>query len=296
MATVLCVGVASLDTIVLVDKYPAADERVIALDTIRAAGGPAMTAAVTLARLGVEVALSCVIGDDEPGRFILETLKREGIDSKNVIIDPKTSTAIGTIVVSKSEETRAIMARPHNTLPTKPANTSEYQWIHVDHFGVRALKNWGIRRGDGTRIAIDLGYPVPGISPADFDLYVPSEKITTDVSTAPVHTGGTQLNGTASLEYVGSPATAEAFIKYGSGYSAYPTITLSGAAGSGDGAAAYFTGSKTSKSETDSPVPTNLIGISNSRSTASAIPPRALPSNLVTINPVTATASLKIFA
>ena len=51
MASVLCVGVASLDTIVLVDKYPAADERVIALDTMRAAGGPAMTAAVTLARL-----------------------------------------------------------------------------------------------------------------------------------------------------------------------------------------------------------------------------------------------------
>jgi len=184
MASVLCVGVASLDTIVSVDKYPAADERVIALDTMRAAGGPAMTAAVTLARLGVEVSLSCVIGDDEPGRFILETLKREGIDSKNVIIDPNTSTAIGTIVVSKSEETRAIMARPHNTLPTKPANTSEYQWIHVDHFGVLALKDWGIRRGDGPRISIDLGYPVPGISSADFDLYVPSEKITADVSTA----------------------------------------------------------------------------------------------------------------
>ena len=63
-------------------------------------------------------------------------------------------------------------------------SASEYQWIHVDHFGVRALKNWGIRRGDGPRIAIDLGYPVAGISPADFDLYVPSEKITTDVSTA----------------------------------------------------------------------------------------------------------------
>ena len=184
MSRVLCVGVASLDTIVLVDKYPAADERVIALDTMRAAGGPAMTAAVTIARLGVDVALSCVIGDDEPGRFIFDTLKREGIDTKNVIVDPKIATAIGTIVVSKSEETRAIMARPHNTLPSKPANINDYQWLHVDHFGVRAMKNWGVTRGQGPRISIDLGYSVPGVSPGDFDLYVPSEKITTDVSTA----------------------------------------------------------------------------------------------------------------
>ena len=184
MSKVLCVGVASLDTIVLVEKYPAADERVIALDTMRAAGGPAMTAAVTLARLGVDAALSCVVGDDEAGRFIFDVLKREGIDSKNVIVDSTIATAMGTIVVSKSEETRAIMARPHNTLPTKPANFSDYSWIHFDHFGVRAMKNWGISRSEERKISLDIGYPVVGVSAGDFDLYVPSEKITTDTSTA----------------------------------------------------------------------------------------------------------------
>ena len=55
MTKVLSVGIATVDTIVLVDKYPAANERVVALDSIRAVGGPATTAAVTLARLGVEV-------------------------------------------------------------------------------------------------------------------------------------------------------------------------------------------------------------------------------------------------
>jgi len=184
MPAVLCMGVASLDTIVLVEKYPAADERVIALETMRAAGGPAMTAAVTLARLGVEVGLSCVVGDDEPGRFIIDTLKREGIETRHVSVDPNTATAIGTIVVSRSEETRAIMARPHNTVPPKPSDFSHYQWLHIDHFGARALKNWGVVRGHGPKLSIDLGYPVAGIGPADFDLYVPSEKITTDTSTA----------------------------------------------------------------------------------------------------------------
>ena len=74
MVKVLSVGIATVDTIVLVDKYPAADERVVALQSVRAVGGPATTAAVTMARLGIDVSLSCVIGDDEDGRFIFDTL------------------------------------------------------------------------------------------------------------------------------------------------------------------------------------------------------------------------------
>ena len=50
MTKVLSVGIATVDTIVLVDNYPAANERVVAVESIRAVGGPATTAAVTMAR------------------------------------------------------------------------------------------------------------------------------------------------------------------------------------------------------------------------------------------------------
>ena len=184
MTKVLSVGIATVDTIVLVDKYPAANERVVALESVRAVGGPATTAAVTMARLGIDVALSCVIGDDDAGRFIFDTLKREGVDTKNVIVNPQIKTAIGTIVVSKSEQTRAIMVQPHNELPLKPANINDYGWIHVDQFGMQALKNWGISRGGNAQLSIDIGYVTPGVNSADYDLFAPSENITTDVSTA----------------------------------------------------------------------------------------------------------------
>jgi sulfofructose kinase len=168
----------------LVDKYPAANERVVALQTLRAVGGPATTAAVTMARLGIDVSLSCVIGDDDAGKFVFETLKREGVDTRNVVVNPQIKTAIGTIVVSKSEQTRAIMVQPHNKLPPKPANTNDYGWIHVDQFGMQALKNWGISRGGSAKLSIDIGYATAGLNSADYDLYAPSENITTDVSTA----------------------------------------------------------------------------------------------------------------
>jgi len=184
MSQVLCVGVATVDNIVLVDKYPAANQRVVALDSTRAVGGPATTAAVTLARLGVQVALSCVIGDDEEGRFIFETLKNEGVDTSHVVVDANVRTARGTIVVSKSEQSRAIMVMPHDQIPKKPLDTSKYQWIHVDQAGMRALKTWGISRGGSAKLSIDIGYATEGLNPGDYDLYAPSENITTDTTSA----------------------------------------------------------------------------------------------------------------
>ncbi len=184
MSRALCVGIATVDTIVLVDKYPSSNERVVALDSIRAVGGPATTAAVTLARLGVETALSCVIGDDDAGRFVFETLKREGIDTQHVVVDKSVRTATGTIVVSRSEQTRAIMVQPHSQRPAKPANIDDYQWIHVDQFGMQTIKDWGVKRGGAAKLSIDIGYDTPGLNAADYDLYAPSENITTDVSTA----------------------------------------------------------------------------------------------------------------
>jgi sulfofructose kinase len=99
-------------------------------------------------------------------------------------VNPQIKTAIGTIVVSKSEQTRAIMVQPHDELPLKPANINDYGWIHVDQFGMQALKNWGIRRGGNAKLSIDIGYATAGLNSADYDLYAPSENITTDVSTA----------------------------------------------------------------------------------------------------------------
>ena len=184
MSKVLCVGMATRDHIVLVDKYPAANERVIALQSVSSFGGPATTAAVTLSRLGISVAVSCVVGEDEDGIAILEMFKREGIDTQHVVVDKSVRTANGTIVVSKSEQTRAIMVQPHSQRPAKPADLTPYQWIHVDQFGMQTIKDWGVVRGGSAKLSIDIGYATPGLNAADYDLYAPSENITTDVSTA----------------------------------------------------------------------------------------------------------------
>jgi len=184
MAKVLSIGVATLDRIILVERYPEANERVVAKETIEGFGGPAATAAVTMARLGIDVAISCVIGDDDAGRKIFDNLKAEGIDTSNVSIRPDLPTAIGTIVVSEKTQSRAIMVQPHSEVGEKPSKIDSFGWIHVDQLGMSALKKWEIRRGGSGKLSIDSGYKYPGLKSWDYDLYAPSENITTDVTSA----------------------------------------------------------------------------------------------------------------
>ena len=57
VAMIVCVGLATRDTIYArAARIPAPDDRVVATERVVAGGGPAATAAVTIARLGVDVA------------------------------------------------------------------------------------------------------------------------------------------------------------------------------------------------------------------------------------------------
>ena len=179
---VLSVGLATVDNIVLVERYPEKDERVIALAHARSIGGPATVAAITMARLGVKVALSAVVGDDEGGDHILDVLKREGVDT-SLVERSAAPTSESTIVISKSEESRAIMVKPERVASGKPSIELP-AWIHADHFGAGVIASWGVQRGGTSKLSLDVGYPFEGLSSSDWDLYVPSEKITTDTSTA----------------------------------------------------------------------------------------------------------------
>ena len=82
----VCVGVITIDTIALVEKYPGEDERVVAQEIIRAGGGPAAVAAVALSRLGIKSAIVGTIGDDADGHEVLRIFAKEGVDTSGISI------------------------------------------------------------------------------------------------------------------------------------------------------------------------------------------------------------------
>jgi sulfofructose kinase len=175
----VCVGVITIDTIALVEKYPGKDDRVLADKISRAGGGPAAVAAVALSRLGVKSAIVGTIGDDADGKEVLRIFALEGVDTSGVSIG-STSTAGSVIVASKEHSARAISTRqPVVQAAINDAAKkliAEAQWLHVDHVGIKRLDEIGVTRGKGPKISFDAGYGVERFDPVVVDLFVPTDR------------------------------------------------------------------------------------------------------------------------
>ena len=175
----VCVGVITIDTIALVDKYPSADERVIAQEIARAGGGPAAVAAVALSRLGVKSAIVGTIGDDPDGKEVFRIFEKEGVDTSGISIG-SSATSGSVIVASKEHSSRAISTR--QPMVQSPINEAakkliaQAQWVHVDHLGITRLTELGISRGNGPLISFDAGYGVETFDPITVDLFVPTDR------------------------------------------------------------------------------------------------------------------------
>jgi sulfofructose kinase len=175
----VCVGVITIDTIALVEKYPGEDERVLADQISRAGGGPAAVAAVALSRLGVKSAIVGTIGDDADGKEVLNIFKQEGVDTSGISIG-SSATAGSVIVASKEHSARAISTRqPVVQAPINDAAKkliARAQWLHVDHVGIKRLEKIGVSRGKGPQISFDAGYGVESFDPIVVDLFVPTDR------------------------------------------------------------------------------------------------------------------------
>jgi sulfofructose kinase len=172
MTAVVCVGLATRDTVLAVPRHPAADELVMASDVAVAGGGPAATAAVALARLGVEAAFVGAVGDDETGAFIRDGLEAEGVDVSELALVPGRRSPQSAIYVGSG--TRAIAAFRGDMGPPRLSERAERlcrdaAWVHVDQTGYASVP------GD-VRLSIDAGNPIDGLGLGGVALYGPTQE------------------------------------------------------------------------------------------------------------------------
>jgi sulfofructose kinase len=177
---VVCIGIATLDAIVAVDRLPGSDERVQASDGRLAGGGIAATAAVTLARLGVPVAFIGRVGSDAAGRLIRDGLADEGVDVRGLRLDA-TRSPVSAILVESATGLRALAPYLGDGVPIVLGDDdlracAGATWVHVDELGIpvlAALETAGIH----TPVSVDDGTGRPVI---DFDrvaLYGPTAPV-----------------------------------------------------------------------------------------------------------------------
>jgi sulfofructose kinase len=101
------IGQCSLDYLAVVDAYPHSNSKKEVLDWHEQGGGPVATALATLARLGIASRFHGVIGDDDSGEKIRESLIVEGIDTR-VIKRAGGTSQVAFIVVEKYTGKRTI--------------------------------------------------------------------------------------------------------------------------------------------------------------------------------------------
>jgi sulfofructose kinase len=170
---VACVGLATRDTILRVREHPPRDGRVIADDLVVAGGGPAATAAVTLARLGIDVAFHGAVGDDEAGAFVRSGLAEEGVDVGGIRVVAGARTPQSVVLVGP-DGARSIVHRPGDA--ELPVVEPTADWVHVDHVG------FGRARG---RLSVDAGNPIDGLALGGVAIYAPTaERLRADFGDA----------------------------------------------------------------------------------------------------------------
>ncbi|WP_326823267.1 carbohydrate kinase family protein [Streptosporangium sp. NBC_01756] len=176
------VGVATWDTVAQLPRLPAPDGRVVAEEIVGAGGGPAATAAVAFARLGLRPALVAAVGDDREGALIRDGLAAEGVDISDVHTVPGRPSGSCVVLVDRPRGSRAICVRPGPGLEIAPDSAAgqavlSARLLHVDHLGwpaVEPLLAALPATAPRPLVCYDAGNLEPRRCPDGVDVYVPT--------------------------------------------------------------------------------------------------------------------------
>ncbi len=140
---VVGLGLNATDTAVLVREFPALGGKERVLSISRHAGGQVATALVTCQRLGLRARYIGKLGDDDAGRFQLESLRREGLDLRYTRIARRTPNQLAYIIVDQATGERTVfwdrdprLAMSPSEL--KPEAIGSAKALHLDGCDVEA--------------------------------------------------------------------------------------------------------------------------------------------------------------
>jgi sugar/nucleoside kinase (ribokinase family) len=159
---ILGLGCATVDELLYVDAYPAADSKRAVRRWERQCGGLTATALVAGARLGARCAYAGALGEDELSRFVLQCLRQEGIDVRLVRRQADARPIHSVVVVDESRHTRTIFfdlagtVEPTEDWPAEEAIRSA-RVLFLDHYGVPGIiRAARLARAAGIPVVADL--------------------------------------------------------------------------------------------------------------------------------------------
>ncbi|MEJ2007160.1 MAG: PfkB family carbohydrate kinase, partial [Acidobacteriota bacterium] len=163
---VVGLGLNATDTVLVVREFPplGGKERVVSLS--RQAGGQVATALVACQRLGLRTRYIGKVGDDEAGRFQLESLRKEGIDVRYAKVSRGAATQFGMIIVDQATGERTVFWDRDERLAVtpeelKPEAITSARILHLDGCDSAACAQaarWARRAGIPVVADLDTDY------------------------------------------------------------------------------------------------------------------------------------------
>ena len=102
-------GLNAVDHLVVVPVYPAFDTKTRLIEHMQSAGGQTATAMVALKRLGFTTAYAGRFGSDPEGKFGLETLVNEGVNTEYAEVVDGATTQVAYIIIDARNGERTIV-------------------------------------------------------------------------------------------------------------------------------------------------------------------------------------------
>ena len=125
MSDITILGIFVADISFSGNKLPSVGETILGDSYNVGPGGKGCNQAIAISRLGGKVNFISKLGDDEYGKLALEKLKRDKIDTSNIIISKKHKTGVAGIHIDKNSGKNAIIVirGAPSSLTTQEVNT-----------------------------------------------------------------------------------------------------------------------------------------------------------------------------
>ncbi|MBP3599962.1 MAG: ribokinase [Clostridia bacterium] len=100
---ILVVGSLVMDLIVTTSRFCGSGETVIGKGFSTAAGGKGANQAVQAARLGADVTMVGMVGNDDFGKQLIASAKESGVNTEYILVTNNVSSAIGNVQIQQNE-------------------------------------------------------------------------------------------------------------------------------------------------------------------------------------------------
>ena len=161
------VGLNATDTAIIVPEWPEYAGKIAFLEERMEAGGQVATAVIACRALGRQCRYIGTVGDDERGRFQMDSLRRSGVDITGVRVIPGCPNQTAYIVIDRRTGERTVLWHRDERLALDPSQLVREQVcagrvLHVDGHDVRATAQaaaWAREAGIPVTCDVDTLYP-----------------------------------------------------------------------------------------------------------------------------------------